>query len=198
MYKRQGVFSITLGNGIRVGGTASSLANIEWSNGPFYLNLKVAITPVGGNSSWDYAKEWVDMGTTSFGAVPFALYSASAGGLEDKLNIADTTKMLALYAKAQSVQSLSSTVNSKLSVNDTTTMLAPYAKMVNALVASNITSLTAATVNAALNSKVNLVDSGNTYITPTQLAAKTFDQTPITNAIATKLNIVDTLSLIHI
>jgi hypothetical protein len=190
-----GVFSITLGNGIRVGGTASSLANIEWSNGPFYLNLKVAITPVGGNSSWDYAKEWVDMGTTSFGAVPFALYSASAGGLEDKLNIADTTKMLALYAKAQSVQSLSSTVNSKLSVNDTTTMLAPYAKMVNALVASNITSLTAATVNAALNSKVNLVDSGNTYITPTQLAAKTFDQTPITNAIATKLNIVDTIIL---
>ena len=190
-----GVFSITLGNGIRFGGTASSLTNIDWSNGPFYLNLKVAITPIGGTSSWEYTKEWVDMGTTSFGAVPYALYSASAGGLEEKLNVVDTTKMLALYAKSQLVQSLSSTVNSKLNVNDTTTMLAPYAKMVNDLIASNITSLTAASVNAALNSKVNIVDSGIVYITPTQLAAKTFDQTPITNAIATKLNIEDTISL---
>ena len=157
-----GVFSISIGNGVRVGGTASSLTTIDWSKGPFYLNLKVAITPIGGNSSWDYNKEWVDMGTTSFGAVPFALYAANAGGLDQKLSITDTTRMLA-----------------------------PYSKMVNALVASNITSLTAATVNAALNSKVNLVDSGLLYITPTMLAAKTFDQTPITSAITKKLNIAD-------
>ena len=60
-----GVFSISLGNGVRVGGTASSLTTIDWSKGPFYLNLKVAITPIGGNSSWDYTKEWVDMGTST-------------------------------------------------------------------------------------------------------------------------------------
>ncbi len=72
-----GVFSISLGNGVRIGGTSASLATIDWSKGPFYLSLKISITPVGGNNDWDYTKEWVDMGTTSFGAVPFALYSAS-------------------------------------------------------------------------------------------------------------------------
>jgi hypothetical protein len=162
-----GVFSISLGNGLRVGGTASNLTNIDWSKGPFYLNLKVAITPIGGTNAWDYTKEWVDMGTTSFGAVPFALYSANAGGLDQKLSITDTTRMLA-----------------------------PYSKMVNALVASNITSLTAAYVNSALNSKVNLVDSGLLYITPSMLAAKTFDQTPINTAIASKLNIADSLNYV--
>jgi hypothetical protein len=101
-----GVFSISLGNGVRVGGTATSLATIDWSKGPFYLNLKVSITPIGGNSNWDYSKEWVDMGTTSFGAVPFALYSASSAKVDDKLNANDTTKMLAVYAKAIKVQSL--------------------------------------------------------------------------------------------
>lgn len=68
-----GVFSISLGNGARVGGTASSLTSIDWSKGPYYLNLKLAITPIGGNSNWDYTKEWVDMGTTSFWCGTFCL-----------------------------------------------------------------------------------------------------------------------------
>ena len=118
-----GVFNISIGNGTRVGGTASNLANINWSNGPFFLNLKVSITPIGGTPSWDYTKEWVDMGTTSFGAVPYAYYAANVAGFDTKLNISDSAK----------------------------------------------------------------------YVTPTQLAAKTFDQTPITNAIATKLNIADSI-----
>ena len=71
-----GVFNISIGNGTRIGGTATGLSTIDWSKGPFYLNLKVAITPVGGSDIWDYRKEWVDMGTTSFGSVPFALYAA--------------------------------------------------------------------------------------------------------------------------
>jgi hypothetical protein len=38
--------------------------------------------------------------------------------------------------------------------------------------------------------KLNLADS-TLYVTPTQLAAKTFDQTAINTAIASKLNITD-------
>ena len=108
---------------MRVGGTASSLTNIDWSKGPFYLNLKVAITPIGGTSAWDYTKEWVDMGTTSFGAVPFALYSASSAKVDDKLNINDTTTMLKVYAKAMAVKTLETAVASKLTAADTLTML---------------------------------------------------------------------------
>ena len=177
-----GVFSISLGNGVRVGGTASSLTTIDWSKGPYYLNLKVAITPIGGNSSWDYTKEWVDMGTTSFGAVPFALYSASSAKVDDKLNANDTTKMLAVYAKAIKVQSLETSLATKLTAADTLTMLAPYAKAAYTIDSTFF--------KTQLATKLSLADSTK-YITPTQLAAKTFDQTPITNAIATKLNIAD-------
>jgi len=177
-----GVFSISLGNGVRVGGTASNLTTIDWSKGPFYLNLKVAITPIGGNSNWDYNKEWVDMGTTSFGAVPFALYSASSAKVDDKLNANDTTKMLAVYAKAIKVQSLETAVASKLTAADTLTMLAPYAKAAYTIDSTFFKS--------QLATKLSIADS-TIYVTPTQLAAKTFDQTPITTAIATKLNIAD-------
>ena len=79
-----GVFRIMIGNGIRVGGVASGLSTIDWSNGPYYLNLKIAITPVGVGIAWDYNKEWVDLGTTVFGTVPFALYSASTAKINDK------------------------------------------------------------------------------------------------------------------
>ena len=201
-----GVFSISLGNGVRVGGTASSLTTIDWSKGPFYLNLKVAITPIGGSSNWDYTKEWVDMGTTSFGAVPFALYSASSAKVDDKLNVSDTTTMLKVYAKAIKVQSLETAVASKLTAADTLTMLAPYAKAAYTIDSSFFKSQLATklsltdTINytkqkytdSAIAKKLNIADSA-IYVTKTQLAAKTFDQTPITNAIATKLNIADTI-----
>ncbi|MEI8142322.1 MAG: hypothetical protein WCG90_05605 [Chitinophagia bacterium] len=177
-----GVFSISLGNGVRVGGTASGLATIDWSKGPFYLNLKVAITPIGGNSNWDYTKEWVDMGTTSFGAVPFALYSASAAKVDDKLNLSDTSSMLKAYAKSISVQTLSTAVESKLSAKDTLSMLAPYAKAAYTIDSSFF--------KTQLATKISIADSTK-YITPTQLAAKTFDQTAINSAIASKLNIGD-------
>jgi hypothetical protein len=204
-----GVFSISLGNGVRVGGTASSLTNIDWSKGPFYLNLKVAITPIGGTSAWDYTKEWVDMGTTSFGAVPFALYSASSAKVDDKLNINDTTTMLKVYAKAMAVKTLETAVASKLTAADTLTMLAPYAKAAYTIDSSFFKTQLATKLNvsdtikytkksytdSAIAKKLNIADSLN-YVTPTQLAAKTFDQTPITNAIAKKLNIADSLNYV--
>lgn len=93
-----GVFNISLGNGTRTGGTASGLGNIDWSKGPFFLNLKIAITPFSASNNWDYTKELVDMGTTSFGTVPFALYSASSAKVNDKLDASDTTVMLKAYA----------------------------------------------------------------------------------------------------
>ncbi len=123
-----GVFSIMVGNGIRVGGTVKDLSSIDWSKGPYYLNINIAITPVGGGASWDYTKEWVNLGTTIFGTVPFALFSANTSRIDEKLNIIDTTKMLSVYAKAMAVQALSTSIDTKLSIKDTAAMLAPYAK----------------------------------------------------------------------
>ena len=94
-----GVFSIMVGNGIRLGGTVTGLSTIDWSKGPFYLNLKIAITPISVGATWDYTKEWLDLGTTIFGTVPFALYSASTANIDTKLAIKDTSAMLSYYAK---------------------------------------------------------------------------------------------------
>ena len=202
-----GVFSISLGNGVRVGGTASGLNTIDWSKGPFYLNLKVAITPIGGNSSWDYNKEWVDMGTTSFGAVPFALYSASSAKVDDKLNANDTTKMLAVYAKAIKVQSLETAVASKLTAADTLTMLAPYAKAAYTIDSSFFKSQLATKLSigdtilytkqkytdSAIAKKLNIADS-SLYVTKSQLASYNFSSSGTTTTTTTSVT-MDTTSL---
>ena len=186
-----GMFSISIGNGTRVGGTASGLNAIDWSQGPFFLNLKIAITPAAGNVGWDYTKEWVNIGTTSFGAVPYALYAGTAAGVDQKVNITDTVKMLSTYAKVTAVKILETSLGTKLTATDTAAMLVPYRKMVNEIIASNITSLTADAINAALNSKVNIVDSNKMYVTPSLLAARAFDPTNINNSLALKANTSD-------
>ncbi len=123
-----GIFNIVVGNGLRVGGSVKGLSSIDWFNGPYYLNLKIAITPIRVGVGWDYSKEWVDIGTTIFGTVPFALYSANTAGIDEKLNASDTAIMLSAYAKAQSVQSFYTIVDSKISIKDTSLMLKKYAK----------------------------------------------------------------------
>ena len=188
-----GIFSISIGQGTRIGGTAISLTGIDWAQGPFFLNLKIAITPIAPTTSWNYRNEWIDLGTTSFGVVPYALYAGSAAGLNDKLNINDTASMLAIYAKAQSIITLETKLGTKIASSDTTAMLAPYKKIINEIISSNITSLTADAINNSLNSKVNLIDSNKVYVTPSQLAAKTFNISPINDSIATKLNVADSI-----
>ena len=202
-----GVFNITIGNGQRTGGSSTSIATIDWSKGPFYLNLKIAITPFSASDSWDYSKELVDIGTTSFGAVPFAFYSASSAKVSDKLDATDTTKMLAVYAKAMSVKTLETSVATKLTAADTLTMLAPYAKVAYTIDSNFFRSQLATKLNiadtinytkqkytdSAFSKKLNIADSTK-YVTPTKLAANLFDQTPLKNEIATKLNITDTIN----
>jgi uncharacterized protein (TIGR02145 family) len=182
-----GVFNISLGNGTRTGGSASSLGNVDWSKGPFFLNLKIAITPFSASDSWDYSKELVDMGTTSFGTVPFALYSASSAKVDNKLDASDTTVMLKAYAKAMTVQSLESSLATKLTAADTLTMLAPYAKAAYTIDSSFFKSQLATklsltdTINytkqnytdSAIAKKLNIADS-TIYVTKAQLASYNF------------------------
>jgi hypothetical protein len=87
---QMGIFNFTIGKGIRKGGTIFKLTDIDWVNGPFFLNIKIVITPVAPGANWDYNKEWVDIGTTSFGTVPYALFSSSSGDLGNKVNISDS------------------------------------------------------------------------------------------------------------
>ena len=148
-----GVFSISVGNGKRIGGTVTSLGLIDWGQGPYYLNLKIAMSPMAPVTSWDYTKDLIDLGTSPFGSVPYALYAGNVFGLDKKLNISDSTKYVTptqLAAKTFDQTPLLNSIATKLNTSDSTK-----------------------------------------YVTPTQLAAKTFDQTPLLNSIATKLNISD-------
>ncbi len=192
-----GVFSIMVGNGIRVGGTVKDLSSIDWSKGPYYLNINIAITPVGGGASWDYTKEWVNLGTTIFGTVPYALFSASTARIDEKLNSIDTAKMLSGYAKAMAVQVLSTSIDTKLSIKDTAAMLAPYAKpsykidssffklqLTNKLDLSETIKYTKqAYTDSALLKKMNNFD--------TSIYAK---QVTLDARLLKKLNIVDTIN----
>ncbi len=170
-----GMFTISIGNGTRLGGTASNLNTIDWANGPYYLNLKVAISPIAAENSWDYTKEWLDIGTTSFGAVPFAYYAANVAGFDTKMNKSDSTfgyvTPTKLAAKTFDTTSLSNRINLRASASDI------------------------ATLNTTLGTKLNKSDSLAVYVTPSQLASKTFDTTSLSNRINLKANNTDLVNL---
>jgi hypothetical protein len=94
-----GIFSIVIGKGTYTSGV-SSIANIDWSNGPFFLNLKIAIEPTIPTASWNVNNEYVDMGTSQFWSVPYALYAGNVKGADGKLNTSDTAAMLKPYFTA--------------------------------------------------------------------------------------------------
>jgi hypothetical protein len=88
-----GIFTIVIGKGIQNSGV-SSIGKIDWSNASFFLNIKIAIVPKLRTASWDPNNNYVDMGTSQFWTVPFAMYAQNVTGADLKLNIADTAQML--------------------------------------------------------------------------------------------------------
>ena len=156
------------------------------------------------------------MGTTSFGAVPFAFYSASSAKVDDKLNANDTTKMLAVYAKAMSVKTLETSLATKLTAADTLTMLAPYAKAAYTIdssffkiqlatklnIADTINYTKRKYTDSAVSKKLNIADS-TIYVTPTQLSSYNFsggggvtvDTSSLSKRINLKANVSDITSL---
>ncbi|MDE3253844.1 MAG: hypothetical protein KGO92_13640, partial [Bacteroidota bacterium] len=93
----QGLVSIVIGQGNRTAGV-NGLGEIDWSSGPYFLNVKVAIAPSIPTVGWVASQNYVDMGTSMFWSVPYAMYAAKVEGMDQKLNIADTAAMLKSYA----------------------------------------------------------------------------------------------------
>lgn len=74
-----GIFVVSIGRGTRSPGiTAQTLSDISWANGPFFLNMKVAISPSIPASWWIAADNYLDMGTTQMLSVPYALFAGNA------------------------------------------------------------------------------------------------------------------------
>ena len=120
-----GVFSMNIGQGTRIGGSVSKLVDVDWANGPFFLNVKISITPVTPLLNWDYNKDWVDLGTTTFGAVPYAMYALSAGSGGNSTSTAEVNKLLSAYVRSAD---LTVSLTQKMNLSDTAKMLSPYIK----------------------------------------------------------------------
>ncbi|MCA6464667.1 MAG: hypothetical protein IM598_07560 [Chitinophagaceae bacterium] len=98
----QGLVTIVVGQGTRISG-AASIADIDWSAGPYFFSVKAAVAPASSAIGWDPSQNYVDLGTSPFWAVPYALYAAKVEGMDKKLNIADTAAMLKPYADNKNV-----------------------------------------------------------------------------------------------
>jgi len=137
-----GVFTIVIGKGTRISGP-NTISSLDWTAGPYFLNLKAAVEPSVPVAGWSAANEYVDMGTSQFWSVPFALYAANVTGLNLKVNYTDTASMLANYKS--SIAALNSStaalvsdsiyqanqINGRLRYTDTSSMLNNYARSSN-------------------------------------------------------------------
>jgi hypothetical protein len=151
-----GVFTIVLGKGTYVSGVAS-IASIDWSNGPFFLNLKVAVEPTIPNSSWNVNNEYVDLGTSQFWSVPYALYAGTVKGADMKVNLSDTANMLKPYLLKTDTASLSARINLKANTTDVNTALGLKANTTDVNTALGLKANTT-DVNTALGLKANTTD----------------------------------------
>jgi hypothetical protein len=193
-----GVFNVSLGEGTRLGGAASNFKAIDWSKGPYFLNVQIAIAPIFTSANWDYTKDLINLGTSPFGAVPYALYAESVAGMDNKVNIADSIKKYVtptqLAAKTFDQTPILNSIASKLNIADSiskyVTPAQLAAKTFDSTSIYNQLALKAntASVNTALATKLNIADSITKYVTPAQLAAKTFDSTAIYNQLGLKAN----------
>ncbi len=67
-----GIFQIQIGKGRRTGGNYSSILDIPWRTLNCNLKIQVAIEPVINVINWNYQNDWIDLGTSPFGIVPYA------------------------------------------------------------------------------------------------------------------------------
>ena len=154
--------------------TLGNFADIDWKLSPKFL--KIEIDPFAGNN-------FINMGTTQFQYVAYAKFANSVN--------AENISGVVPVARGGTGASSLSTLKSNLSldkINNTADTLKPISKL----------------TQAALDLKLNIVDSAKAYVTPSQLASYNFsstvatiDTTGLSNRINFKLNISDTALLLR-
>ncbi|MEY4553344.1 MAG: hypothetical protein RL099_1672, partial [Bacteroidota bacterium] len=181
----EGVFTIVIGKGNKLSGPAS-IGNIDWLSGPYFLNIKAAIAPSVPLTNWNVDEHYIDMGTSQFWTVPFALFAARVEGFELKLNIADTASMLAPYLKKSDTAYLSNRINAKLNSVDTLSL--------SARINSKLTRADTSSLSNRVNAKLN---PGDTLSLSVRINSKlaSADTTAMLVNYAKRNELVDTVSL---
>ncbi|MCX6300439.1 MAG: hypothetical protein NTY72_15265, partial [Bacteroidetes bacterium] len=183
-----GVFTIVIGKGQRLSGP-TSIASLDWSAGPYFLNLKAAVAPSVPLTNWIVDQQYVDMGTSQFWTVPFAMYASKVAGFDLKLNIADTANMLKPYMKRSDTTTLSARIDANKTAIAQETTRATAAEALKANIADVTTSL-------ALKANINNPTFTGTVggIDKTMVGLNNVDNTsdvnkPISTATQTALNL---------
>jgi hypothetical protein len=73
----EGVFTITIGQGTRLSG-ANSLVSLDWTNKIYFFNIQIAIQPTLPDPSWTPTNNYINIGTTQFWSVPYAIAALNA------------------------------------------------------------------------------------------------------------------------
>lgn len=74
-----GIYTIVIGKGIKSASIPiNSLSQIDWGNGPYFYNFKIAVAPSIPAAWWVAADNYQDMGTTQMMSVPYAMYAGNA------------------------------------------------------------------------------------------------------------------------
>ena len=148
-----GIFTITIGQGSSQSG---SFNDINWANGPYFLNLQVAIKPLTAAISWT-PSTYYSMGTQQFWSVPYALNAGSVPGLSAL--IADTASLAARIA--------GHTTQINALITDSATLMNRFSKNVKYTDTSNMLSLYQRSIAAVKYSDTALMlstHSNKTYV----------------------------------
>ena len=70
-------------------GSATTFDDIKWDQGLVFFNLKVAVAPTLPNPSWTADANFIDMGTSQFWSVPYALSSGTTSGIIGKEDVSN-------------------------------------------------------------------------------------------------------------
>ena len=81
-----GIFTLVIGKGARISGVAG-LSSISWSDGLYFVNIKIAIEPSIPGPGWSADAEYVDMGTSQLWSVPYALFSTRSSIADSALSV---------------------------------------------------------------------------------------------------------------
>jgi hypothetical protein len=186
-----GIFTIVLGKGTYASGV-TSIANIDWSNGPFFLNLKIAVEPTVPNAGWNVNNEYVDLGTSQFWSVPYALYAGNVRGADGKLNTSDTAAMLKSYFTAINFKANTADVNISLALkantSDVTTALATKVDKVTGKELSTNDYTTAEKTKLAAITGTNTGDQDLSALATNAALALKANTSDLNTALATKVD----------
>ena len=92
----EGVFTIIIGKGTKLSGTATLFDNIKWDQGLVFFNLKVAVAPTLPNPTWTADANFIDLGTSQFWSVPYALSSGTTNGISGKEDVSNKSTSISL------------------------------------------------------------------------------------------------------